>query len=105
MSSISINDELTAETIKKVYAEHAYLLDPHGAVAYAAAEKYLKSHSLDKAIILATAHPVKFNPTIKEILQIDLLKEMEKKFTENKEYYITEMEADYDSLKFFLKTL
>lgn len=60
LSSYSISDEDTLATIKKVYDQHHYLLDPHGAVGYLALEKYLNSHPSAKGIFLETAHPVKF---------------------------------------------
>ncbi|WP_276502036.1 threonine synthase [Terrimonas pollutisoli] len=60
LSSYSISDEDTLATIKKVYDQHHYLLDPHGAVGYLALEKYLDSHPSAKGIFLETAHPVKF---------------------------------------------
>jgi threonine synthase len=49
----------TAATIKSVYAERGYVLDPHGAVGVAVARR-LKSESKSPLIELATAHPAKF---------------------------------------------
>jgi threonine synthase len=60
VSSASISDASTAATIKKVFEQEHYLLEPHGAVAYQALEEYLESHSGQKGILLETAHPVKF---------------------------------------------
>ena len=36
------------------------MLDPHGAVAYLALQRYLANHPDDRGIFLETAHPVKF---------------------------------------------
>jgi threonine synthase len=47
-----------------VYDKYGYLLDPHGAVAYRALEKY--TGPAQKGIMLETAHPVKFPDTVKE---------------------------------------
>jgi threonine synthase len=41
LSSYSINDTDTLATIKHVYQQYNYLLDPHGAVGYLALKKYL----------------------------------------------------------------
>lgn len=60
LSAYSISDATTSETIARVYRQHGYLLDPHAAVGYAAAELYLQKHPADTAIVLETAHPVKF---------------------------------------------
>ena len=61
-ASIAISDSETMETIKDTFEKHAgYLLDPHTAVAVAAANRLkdtLPEHS--NIICLATAHPAKF---------------------------------------------
>ena len=68
MSSCSISDEETKATIKRVYQEHNYLLDPHGAVGYLALENYLQQHPHEKGIFLETAHPIKFYNVIEPIV-------------------------------------
>jgi threonine synthase len=60
MSSESITDEETTDTIRSVYTGHQYLLDPHGAVGYLALKHYLQQHAGESGIFLETAHPVKF---------------------------------------------
>ncbi len=72
MSSCSISDEETKATIKRVYQEHNYLLDPHGAVGYLALENYLKAHPNQKGIFLETAHPIKFYNVIEPVLNTTL---------------------------------
>jgi threonine synthase len=67
LSSVSISDEETRQTIKSVYNGHAYLLDPHGAVGYLALERYLKAHPQQKGIVLETAHPVKFYDVVEPV--------------------------------------
>lgn len=74
VSSISISDEETIATIKQVFEEENYLLDPHGAVAYAALHIYLQQHKEQTGIVLETAHPIKFynviEPVIKQSVEI-----------------------------------
>ena len=41
LSSYSYDDEITKSTIKRVYQNNHYILDPHGAVAFLAAEEFL----------------------------------------------------------------
>jgi len=60
LSSISVTDDETLATIKRIFLEHNYTLDPHGAVGWLALEKYLEDHPGKKGIFLETAHPVKF---------------------------------------------
>lgn len=67
MESVSISDEITAETMRKVYAKYDYVLDPHGAVGFYAIEKYLEKNSDKKGFFLETAHPIKFD-SVKQIL-------------------------------------
>lgn len=71
-SSVAVTDATTRETIKTVYEQSGYLLDPHGAVAYHALEDYLTHHVDDKGFILETAHPVKFPDVIESLLDITI---------------------------------
>ncbi|MCE2847604.1 MAG: threonine synthase [Chitinophagaceae bacterium] len=68
ISSISVSDVDTLSTIKEVYAEFQYTLDPHAAVAYNALKDHLKDHAGQKGIILGTAHPVKFPSVVQEAI-------------------------------------
>lgn len=64
VSSYSVSETSTLETIRNVYHDENYLLEPHGAVAYHALQKYLKLNPGQKGIILETAHPVKFDAVV-----------------------------------------
>jgi threonine synthase len=58
----SIGDERTIITINKVYREYGILLDPHSAVAFAAAEDLAASQEFAghvHTVVLATGHPAK----------------------------------------------
>lgn len=66
LSAFTISDAETMETIKQVFHQHHYTLDPHGAVAFLALERYLKEHPSEKGFILETAHPVKFPEAVEE---------------------------------------
>lgn len=67
ISSYSINDTATAETIAEVYKKYNYLLEPHGAVAYKALHEYIERNPNQKGLILETAHPIKFDGVVKNI--------------------------------------
>jgi threonine synthase len=67
ISSYSITDKETRDTIVEVYKQYNYLPDPHGAVAYAALQKYFTGHPHDKAIFLETAHPIKFYDVVEPL--------------------------------------
>jgi threonine synthase len=61
-------DEETLETMRKVYRSHRYILDPHGAVGFFAAEKLLSDNPCISTIILHTAHPAKFGDIVERAL-------------------------------------
>lgn len=60
LSSFSVSDGETLSTISDVYKNNRYLLDPHGAVGYAALKQYQEKHKNQRGFFLETAHPVKF---------------------------------------------
>ncbi len=68
VSSISVSDGDTLSTIKTVFEDYQYILDPHAAVAYSALKDHLKEHPEQKGIILGTAHPVKFPDVVQKAI-------------------------------------
>lgn len=66
ISGASYNDEQIRETIRDVYRETGYLLDPHGACGYRAIEEGLRPGEF--GVFLETAHPAKFRDTVEEII-------------------------------------
>lgn len=68
VSSFRVSERSTLETIKEVYNNEHYLLEPHGAVAYQALRRYLKLHPGQPGIILETAHPVKFDTVVEKCI-------------------------------------
>ena len=66
ISGASYDDEQIRETIRGVYRETGYLLDPHGACGYRALEEGLRPG--ESGVFLETAHPAKFRDTVEEII-------------------------------------
>ncbi len=67
--SVSISDEEVCHIIQEVYSQFNYILDPHGAVGYAALKQYLKvSGWKNKTILLETAHPAKFLDAVQNLI-------------------------------------
>jgi threonine synthase len=60
VSSYSISNEETLETMRLVMDAYGYALDPHTAVAYQAITRWQEKHHDHYAIVLETAHPSKF---------------------------------------------
>ena len=69
MNVVSVNDEAIKKAIIECYQNYNYLLCPHTATAY----HRLKTVNQNKPwIIMATAHPVKFNEIIEPLLHINI---------------------------------
>ncbi|MBN2090648.1 threonine synthase [candidate division KSB1 bacterium] len=67
--STSILDDEVRQTIREVYVQFNYILEPHGAVGYAALKRYLnESGRKNMAILLETAHPAKFWEVVHELI-------------------------------------
>jgi threonine synthase len=105
LSSYSISDTTTVETIKKMYHQYQYLADPHGAVGYAALEQYLVQHPGLKGIFLETAHPVKFIDTVENSIgsTIPLPRHIETLVQQQK--LSTRLPVSYEAVKDFLLLL
>jgi threonine synthase len=98
----SIGDDETRATIRRVHADHGVLLEPHGAVGWAALERFLREGGPAAALAAAsleTAHPAKFPEEVRaatgaepplppSLAGLDALPER----------YVR-MEADYGALK------
>jgi len=70
--SVSVSDEETKRTIKRVYETYGVLLEPHGAVGWRGLEDYLEQGGVDGLCVsLETAHPAKFPAEITELLGIE----------------------------------
>ena len=102
ISSFSISDAETMNTIARVFKTYNYKLDPHGAVAYRSLEKCLEDEPKAKGVFLETAHPAKFNSVVEKAIGQTI------PFPESMQYLLalkkqsTVMSANYDELKTFL---
>jgi threonine synthase len=103
--SVSISDEETKKTIRRVYEQYNLLLEPHGAVGWKGLEHYLEACCgpiEDPCVSLETAHPAKFPDEIIELLGIKpevprSMKDLDKRTGEP-----VELPADYGRLRNFL---
>ncbi len=99
ISSYTISDVETRETIKEVYMQYHYLLDPHGAVAYASLKRYLQKEPDLKGIILETAHPVKFYNVVEPEIREKIPLPVEIEILLNREKKAVRMTTDYEELR------
>jgi threonine synthase len=65
VTGASYEDARVVAEIASVYRERGYLLDPHGAIGWLAANQALRDAGPDAiAVFLATAHPAKFREVV-----------------------------------------
>jgi threonine synthase len=61
----AVSEDETIATIRQVYQEHEYLLDPHTAVGVKAALELKENRPV---VCLATAHPAKFGDAVRKAI-------------------------------------
>jgi threonine synthase len=67
-AGIAVSDHLTRLTIQETYERYGVILEPHGAVAWAALRRYLQGQEGEiLAVATETAHPAKFPEVLLEI--------------------------------------
>ncbi len=98
--AFSISDSKVINTIHAIWAEYEYMIDPHTAVAWAAADEIESSHKT--MVIVATAAPTKFSEVIERHtgLKVDnthLLTELKKR-----EKKVISIHNDYKQFKVLL---
>ncbi|MCS7004413.1 MAG: threonine synthase [Cytophagales bacterium] len=97
-------DDEIRKTMRQLYQEHRYIVDPHGAIGYAALKKYLQS-PYEIGIFLETAHPAKFYDEVEKTLgfHFDLPENL--KVYLQKEKKAIPMSASFDDFKSYLQSL
>jgi threonine synthase len=98
MISVSVSDEITLTTMKEVFENYKYVLDPHGAVGFYALNSYLDEHKIEKGFFLETAHPIKFDSVKTTIGTFGETPESVKKLFDREKKSI-EMNVNYEDLK------
>lgn len=100
-----ISDAETRETIRAFFKKFGVLLEPHGAVAWAGLQQFLKKspgYSDELCFAVETAHPAKFRDEIKVILNIEPeLPESLRKAESQSEEFLS-LENNYDLLHQFI---
>lgn len=71
ISGMTFTDDQTRAAIRTVKALTQYEIDPHGAVAWLAAQKWRASHPGTATVTLETAHPAKFPDVMEAELGVD----------------------------------
>ena len=69
--AIRIDQQETCDAITRLYSETGVIIDPHSAVALAAADK-ASTQSNGPMVVISTAHPAKFRDTIERSTRTDV---------------------------------
>ena len=69
IDGFSIDDQGTRSIMKMVKNNYGYVLDPHGAIGYAALKDYIVSSGEVSGIFLETAHPSKFLNEVEPVIE------------------------------------
>ena len=100
--SVRVTDGETRQAIKEAYEKHKLLLEPHGAVAWAGLQRYLKENrDAGLCISLETAHPAKFPDELQRIGANPELPESMEGLDRMEEHYES-IKSDYNAFKEFL---
>ncbi|MEI7591369.1 MAG: threonine synthase, partial [Deltaproteobacteria bacterium] len=102
--SVSVSDEETRHTIKRIYTRYGVVLEPHGAVAWQGLETYLEQNGdFPLCVSLETAHPAKFPEEVERLLGIKLKLPISMKGLEDRTGEPITMSANYEEFKCYLK--
>jgi threonine synthase len=97
------DDHETKETIKAIYEEYGYVLDPHTAVAYLGLKSVVADMGASvNGVALATAHPAKFREVVEEALNITVEIPERLQQTLEKEKQSILLSSDFKDFKAFL---
>jgi threonine synthase len=72
ITGAAYDDATVVAEIGRVYREHGYLLDPHGAIAWLGLRDALKHTPDATGVFLATAHPAKFREVVEPAIGKDV---------------------------------
>lgn len=100
MGGATYSNSEIAESVKALWSEEGYLLDPHGACAYRALCEQLGDG--ETGVFLETAHPAKFKDTIEKIIESPVaIPEKLQAFMKGKKETVL-ISKEFDCLKRFL---
>jgi threonine synthase len=100
VSASTTSDKETAATIREVFQNYGYVLDPHTAVAWHALENERVKD--EKGIVISTAHPVKFPDFVESNTGSELVYPAAVHSLLSLDSKKTQMKVDYADLKAFL---
>lgn len=105
--SDSADDKDTLQTIKSVFDNNNYILDPHGAVGYSVLKNYLQNHADSNypSVLLETAHPAKFLDIVENEVRVNIEIPERLKACLSKEKKSVPLSHDYSAFKEYLMSV
>ena len=100
ISGATYTDEQIADTMRRVWQEHHYLLDPHGACGFRALSEGLRPG--ETGVFLETAHPAKFKDTVERIIGSPVAIPAKLQAFMQGQKQSVPMARDYDSFRAYL---
>ncbi|MCX6149883.1 MAG: threonine synthase [Ignavibacteriales bacterium] len=101
--SRSYSDDETRNSIKEIYENYKYVIDPHGAVGYLALKEYLNGETnIYNSIVLETAHPAKFKDEVESVINKSIQLPDSLKECLVKEKHSVILSNSFDEFKSFL---
>ena len=97
IQAYTISDEITIQTIKNVYAEYNYLLEPHTAIGWRVAQDH--AHPTKETVIISTASPLKFATEIEAATDIQVDNRQAIEHLQQRQRRKTALPNDYEAVK------
>ncbi len=103
INSHSVNDQTTRSVIENFYKKYNYLCDPHTAVGIGSYLLESMNHTDSHYIVLATAHPYKFESTLLSVLPDLIIPQNKyiKLYSHTKVHKVT-MPKDLEQIKLYI---
>jgi threonine synthase len=105
VTGFAYEDARVVAEIGRVYRQHGYMLDPHGAIGWLAINDALKSADpADVGVFLATAHPAKFREVVEPAIgqAVPLPPALAEAITRPR--YSVKLSSDYADLRALLRS-
>jgi threonine synthase len=102
MSGHAYTDDELRDTIRQVYLDTGYILEPHGASGYRALKDYIRGKESAPGIFIETAHPAKFKDLVETLTGSEIPLPARLEEASSKKKISIPLSADFRDLKDYL---
>lgn len=99
ISACSFDDAQTRVLMREIFETYGYLAEPHTAIAYGAAKRLGAPSPNHPAVLLATAHPIKFSEVIQDTLNVTVPVPGEIQDLLKRDSYAHALKPEYEQFK------